>query len=86
MSSKVETKKTKKVNPWLTHVKQFREKNPEMPYKEVLQKAKLTYTPIKKAEKKVVKKAEEKTEENPKEEEKPKKKTRKPRKKKFVAD
>ena len=83
MSSKVETKKTKKSNPWLVHVKSFRAKNPEMSYKEILQKAKLTYTPIKKE--KVVKAKKEKKEEKKevvKESVKPEKKTRKPRKKK----
>lgn len=76
--------KTKKVNPWLVHVKSFRAKNPEMSYKEILQKAKLTYTPIKKE--KVVKKAKKVVKEEKKEEVKesvkPEKKTRKPRKKK----
>ena len=81
MSSKKVEQKTKKANPWLTHVKQFREKNPEMSYKEVLQKAKLTYTPIKK-EKKVAKK-EKKVVEKEKTEEK---KEKKPRKKKFMND
>ncbi len=33
----------KKVNPWLTHVKDFRQSNPGMKYSEVLKKAKDTY-------------------------------------------
>ena len=31
------------MNAWLLHVEQFRKKNPNMSYKEILQKAKLTY-------------------------------------------
>ena len=33
-----------KKNPWLIHVEKFRKKNPDMLYKEVLQKAKKTYS------------------------------------------
>lgn len=33
----------KKENPWLTHVKKVKEENPEIKFKEVLQKAKKTY-------------------------------------------
>ena len=33
----------KKVNPWLTHVKEFRQSNPGLKYSEVLKKAKETY-------------------------------------------
>ena len=32
-------------NPWMDHVKKFRAKHKNMPYKEVLQKAKATYKP-----------------------------------------
>lgn len=38
-----ECKGGKKVNPWLTHVKDFRQSNPGMKYSEVLKKAKETY-------------------------------------------
>jgi uncharacterized protein YabE (DUF348 family) len=38
-----ELKAGKKVNPWLEHVKQFRQSNPGMKYSEVLKKAKETY-------------------------------------------
>ena len=38
-----ECKGGKKVNPWLTHVKDFRQSNPGMKYSEVLKKAKDTY-------------------------------------------
>ena len=36
-------KKEKKPNQWLIHVKKYREEHPDTPYKECLQKAKLTY-------------------------------------------
>jgi len=66
---------TKKVNPWLEHVKNFRLENPQMSYKEVLQEAKKTY--VKKEKKENVKggsiKAEKKVEKKPdKKEKKPK--------------
>ena len=32
-----------KPNPWLAHVKKFREEHPELSYKEVLKEAKKTY-------------------------------------------
>lgn len=35
-------------NPWLVHVAQYRAKNPNMPYKQVLINAKSSYTPVKK--------------------------------------
>ena len=38
-------------NKWLDHVRQFRQEHPELSYKEVLQKARPSYTPV---EKKVV--------------------------------
>lgn len=38
-------------NPWLEHVKQFRQQHPELSYKEILKKARPSYTPV---EKKVV--------------------------------
>jgi len=40
-------KKKKTTNPWLVHVKDFREKNPKMKFSDVLKKAKKTYTKIK---------------------------------------
>jgi len=36
------------MNPWLLHVEEFRKKHPNMSYKEVLQKAKVTYHPLRK--------------------------------------
>ena len=43
-STKDEPKKKKRPpNPWLIHVKEFRSKNPDMKYSEVLKKAKDTY-------------------------------------------
>ena len=39
----------KKMNPWLTHVAKFREKNPNMKYKDCLAEAKKSYTPVKKS-------------------------------------
>ena len=76
---------TKKVNPWLEHVKNFRLENPQMSYKEVLQEAKKTY--VKKEKKENVKggsiKAEKKVEKKPdKKEKKPDKKEKKPKVKK----
>lgn len=38
---------TKTPNPWLVHVKAFKQANPALSYKEVLQKAKETYTKVK---------------------------------------
>lgn len=35
-------------NKWIEHVKKFRAKHPKMSYKEVLQKARPSYTPVKK--------------------------------------
>ena len=43
----IEKPKAKKVNPWLTHVSQIREKNSDKSYKEI-QLAKETYKPIEK--------------------------------------
>ena len=39
---------TKKVNPWLAHVKATKAKNPKMGFKDVLKEAKKSYTKIKK--------------------------------------
>lgn len=39
-----------KVNPWLAHVKVVAAQNPELKYKDVLVKAKDTYTPVVKAD------------------------------------
>ena len=36
----------RKKNPWLDHVKAYRESHPELSYKEVLQQAKDTYTKV----------------------------------------
>ena len=41
-------KKKKKANPWLDHVKKVKEDNKDMKFKDVLVKAKKSYTPIKK--------------------------------------
>jgi hypothetical protein len=38
-----ECKGGKKVNPWMEHVKEFRQKNPGMKYSDVLKNAKATY-------------------------------------------
>ena len=38
----------KKENPWLSHVKLTKEKNPKMKFKDVLKEAKKSYTKIKK--------------------------------------
>ena len=62
--------KEKKTNPWLEHVKKFREKHPKLSYKEVLQEAKKTYTKVKP-------KAKAKKEAKPKKEKKAKKSTTK---------
>lgn len=35
------------MNPWLTHVKKFMKKHPDMSYKQALQAAKKTYKPMK---------------------------------------
>jgi len=35
--------KTRKENPWLTHVKKVKKKNPEMKFKDVLKEAKKSY-------------------------------------------
>ncbi len=40
------TKKIKKENPWLTHVKKTKKKHPEKKFKDVLIEAKKTYTKI----------------------------------------
>ena len=37
-----------KSNPWLSHVSQFRKKNPSLSYREVLIEARKTYTPVSK--------------------------------------
>ena len=36
-------KKPRKANPWLQHVKAYREKHPDVPYKQVLKDAKSSY-------------------------------------------
>ncbi len=36
----------RKTNPWLVHVKKFRAKHPDMPYHEVLKKARSSYTRV----------------------------------------
>ena len=38
-----------KSNPWLSHVSQFRKKNPNLEYKQVLIEARKTYVPVSKA-------------------------------------
>ena len=37
-------KKKRKVNPWLVHVKKVKEENKDMKFKDVLVKAKKSYT------------------------------------------
>lgn len=39
-------KKVKRKNPWLDHIAKFRKENPQMKFKEVLVKARKTYTKI----------------------------------------
>jgi hypothetical protein len=47
---------TKRLNPWLEHVKAMREKNPDIKYKELLQLAKESYVkPVKEAKQQKVK-------------------------------
>jgi len=43
VEKKDESKKKRPPNKWLIHVKEFRSKNPDMKYSEVLKKAKDTY-------------------------------------------
>lgn len=43
-------------NPWLAHVKRFREQHPGMPYRQVLHEAKASYTKVKQPAKKIIKK------------------------------
>jgi len=43
-STKDESKKKRPPNKWLIHVKEFRSKNPDMKYSDVLKEAKKTYT------------------------------------------
>jgi len=42
-SVKTQSGGTKKVNPWLVHIKKFRADNPDLKFKDVLIKAKETY-------------------------------------------
>lgn len=37
-----------KENKWLSHLKDFKKKNPKMKFKDVLKEAKKTYTKVKK--------------------------------------
>ena len=37
------SKKTRKENPWLTHVKKTKKENPDLIFKDVLKKAKKSY-------------------------------------------
>lgn len=46
MSIKKEPASGKKKNPWLEHVAKFRTSHPGLSYKEILQKAKATYTKV----------------------------------------
>jgi len=43
---------TKPKNPWLSHVKKVANENPDMTYKDVLRKARETYTKIERPAKK----------------------------------
>jgi len=43
-STKDEPKKKRPPNKWLIHVKEFRSKNPDMKYSDLLKNAKATYT------------------------------------------
>ena len=67
--------KQKKSNPWLEHVKKFRQDNPKLSYKEVLQQARKTYTKVKPVKKEAKPKA--KKEAKAKKEPKAKKETKK---------
>jgi len=46
METEKSVKKTKP-NPWLDHCKKISQEHPEIPYKEVLKRAKSTYKPMK---------------------------------------
>ena len=39
-------KKSKKTNPWITHLKAFRKKNPKMSLTEAMKSAKSSYTKV----------------------------------------
>lgn len=41
-------KKKKKLNPWMKHLKEYKEKHPDKPYGECMALAKKTYKPKKK--------------------------------------
>lgn len=43
--------KERKENPWLVHVKNYRDSHQELSYKEILQQAKESYTKVPKVEK-----------------------------------
>ena len=45
-SNRRSSKAKKMSNPWIIHVANFRKQNPNMEYKEALQKATSTYTPV----------------------------------------
>ena len=63
MSSQNETKKIRKPSAWLLHVKLYREKHPNMSYKDCLKNAKDSYIKVeKKKEKKKEKKVKKKKE------------------------
>lgn len=60
MSSQNEQKKIRKPSAWLLHVKLYREKHPNMSYKDCLKNAKDSYIKVEKKKEKKVKKKKEK--------------------------
>ena len=60
MNSQSEQKKIRKPSVWLLHVKLYREKHPNMSYKDCLKNAKDSYIKVEKKKEKKVKKKKEK--------------------------
>ena len=60
INSQKETKKIRKPSLWLLHVKVYREKHPNMSYKDCLKNAKDSYIKVEKKKEKKVKKKKEK--------------------------
>ena len=60
INSQNETKKIRKPSLWLLHVKLYREKHPNMSYKDCLKNAKDSYIKVEKKKEKKVKKKKEK--------------------------
>ena len=60
MNSQSEQKKIRKPSAWLLHVKLYREKHPNVSYKDCLKNAKDSYIKVEKKKEKKVKKKKEK--------------------------